>query len=60
MKCFVLLLPLIALAACGVDGDPEPPEAPTMAAHIGISESGVHGRAALGVSRGPVTLILGI
>ncbi|MDW4499040.1 hypothetical protein R5H30_13675 [Sulfitobacter sp. D35] len=61
MKRSLVILVLVSLAACGVDGEPEPPAPrPVVAANIGVGQSGVHGNAAVGVSRGPVTLILGI
>ncbi len=52
---------VLALAACGADGEPEPPQVQTsMNAHIGLGSSGnVNGGASLGLRRGPVSLSLG-
>ncbi len=47
-----------ALAACGVDGEPQPP---TVAASVAVGSSGsVYGNVGVGVSQGPVSIFLGL
>ncbi|MCB1343050.1 MAG: hypothetical protein KDK24_18670 [Pseudooceanicola sp.] len=50
------LCALLLLAGCGADGEPVQP---TMGAHVGLSNTGVHVGGALGLSQGPVSLVLG-
>ena len=57
MTRFCLALSLLALAACGVDGEPERPR---VDAAIGVSNSGVHGGANVSMGRGPVTVGVGV
>ncbi|MCG7627031.1 hypothetical protein MHM88_04390 [Epibacterium sp. MM17-32] len=45
------------LGACGVDGEPV---RPSLNAGLGISNSGIHLGGALGVSKGPVTVSVGL
>ncbi|NIZ12487.1 hypothetical protein [Phaeobacter sp. HF9A] len=47
----------LSLAACGVDGEPV---RPSLNAGLGISNSGVHLGGALGVSKGPVSVSVGL
>lgn len=50
-------LALVALAGCGVDGEPIQP---TMNAGIGISSNGnVHTAGGIGLHQGPVSLFFG-
>ena len=66
---YVLLLGTFALAACGADGDPIQPDADdgtqsvpvTGTATVGMSvgSSGTRGYGAVGLTNGPVSLIVG-
>lgn len=51
------LLSLLALAACGADGEPVQPDA---AIGIGVSSDGVHAGGTVGVSRGPLSVGISI
>lgn len=53
------LLASVSLAACGADGEPQPPVQPTVSAGVGVSSSGVNVGGAVGLHRGPVSLYLG-
>ncbi len=57
MKRILCLVSLLGLAACGVDGEPVRP-----AANIGISigSGGVNAGGSIGVSKGPLTVGVGI
>jgi len=46
-------LSLLALAACGVDGEPVQPHA---GVSIGVGSGGVHAGGTVGVSRGPLSV----
>jgi len=68
MRKIAALILAGTLAACGADGEPEPP-APkpetgikvsgTARVGVSISTSGMHGNGAVTVTRGPVTVGLG-
>ena len=45
------VLSLLALAACGADGEPVQPDA---SIGIGINSGGIHAGGTVGVSRGPL------
>lgn len=45
------VLSLLALAACGADGEPVQPDA---SIGIGIGSGGVHAGGSVGISRGPL------
>lgn len=45
------------LSACGADGEPV---RPSLNAGLGLSSSGMHVGGAVGVSKGPVTLSVGL
>ena len=47
------VLSLLALVACGADGEPVQPHA---GVNIGIGASGVHAGGTVGVSRGPLSV----
>ena len=49
----VILLSLLALAACGADGEPVQPNA---GIGIGFGSGGVHVGGTVGVSRGPLSV----
>lgn len=51
------VIALAGLAACGVDGEPI---RPTAAASIGVGSGGVHSNVGVGVSKGPVSVFLGL
>ncbi|MFD2740382.1 hypothetical protein ACFSUD_12415 [Sulfitobacter aestuarii] len=54
----IALIPtLLALAACGVDGEPV---RPTGAAQVTISSGGVSAATRVGLRQGPVSLSLGL
>lgn len=57
MKRALCLVALIALAACGVDGEPVQPRANI---GIGIGSGGVSAGGSIGVSQGPLTVGVGI
>ncbi|EBA15048.1 lipoprotein, putative [Roseobacter sp. SK209-2-6] len=55
-RWFLGLMGLVALASCGVDGEPV---RPALNAGVGISTSGVHAGGSVGVNKGPLNLTLG-
>ena len=57
MKKLTLLIVLAALAACGADGEPVQP---TRDATLTLSDSGLSADTRFGVTRGPVSLSLGL
>ncbi len=57
MRVLIALGLTLALTACGVDGEPV---RPSLNAGVGISSSGVHLGGALGVSKGPLSVSLGL
>ncbi len=57
MKPLAILLSLLALAACGADGEPVQP---STTASVTVSSSGVYANAGVAVSRGPFTVFLGL
>lgn len=57
MKRALCLIALLGLAACGVDGEPEPPVDTSIGISIG---SGGNVGGTIGVSRGPLTVGVGI
>lgn len=57
MRVLIALGLTLALTACGVDGEPV---RPSLNAGLGISSSGVHLGGALGVSKGPLSVSLGL
>jgi hypothetical protein len=50
------LLRAAVLTACGADGEPVQP---TLNANVGVSNSGVHAGGAVGLHKGPVSLLVG-
>lgn len=56
MKFAIALFGLLALSACGVDGEPVQP---TANANISVSPSGVYTNVGLGLSQGPLSIYLG-
>lgn len=57
MKHAFALAALLAVTACGIDGEPERP----VSTNVGISVgSGGHVGGSIGVSRGPVSVGVGI
>lgn len=57
MRVLIALGLTLALTACGVDGEPV---RPSLNAGVGISSSGVHLGGALGVSKGSLSVSLGL
>lgn len=57
MKPLTLLIALLALTACGADGEPV---RPTAQSQITLSSSGSYVQTSLGVTRGPVSVSLGL
>ena len=57
MKPLSLLIALLGLAACGADGEPV---RPTAQSQITLSSSGTYVQTNLGVTRGPVSVSLGL
>jgi len=57
MKRVVVLIALLGVAACGADGEPVQPSANL---NIGIGPGGVHTGASVGVTKGPISVGLGI
>ena len=55
-RLILSLLAVVALTACGVDGEPVQP---TLNAGVGVSNSGVNVGGAVGLHKGPVSLYLG-
>lgn len=45
------------LSACGVDGEPL---RPSLNANLGVSTNGVHAGGSVGVSKGPLSVSLGL
>ncbi|SIT78260.1 hypothetical protein [Pontibaca methylaminivorans] len=57
-KLVLLVLAALALAACGVDGEPV---RPSVGAGVGISSGGrIHTGGSIGLHRSPVSLHLGV
>ncbi len=56
MRPTLILMSLLALAACGADGEPVQPTANT---HVTLSNDGVSVGTAVGLRRGPFNLTLG-
>lgn len=57
MRLALALLVVATLASCGVDGEPV---RPTASATIGVGSGGVYGGAAAGISKGPVSIGIGL
>ncbi len=57
MRTVLAMIALVALAACGADGEPV---RPSMNAGVAVTPSGVHPSVSLGTKVGPVNLILGL
>ena len=57
MKRALCVLALLSTAACGIDGEPV---RPTANVGIGIGSGGVHAGGTIGVSRGPLSVGVGI
>jgi hypothetical protein len=57
IRILSVLAVFATLAACGADGEPVRPSANL---NIGIGSGGVHTGASVGVSRGPITVGVGI
>lgn len=57
MKRIILCLPFLALAACGVDGEPIRPQVST---NVYVSDDGVRLGTDLSASRGPVKVTVGL
>ncbi|WP_420005157.1 hypothetical protein [Arenibacterium sp. LLYu02] len=57
MRVLIALGLTLALTACGVDGEPV---RPSLNAGLGLSSSGVHLGGALGLSKGPLSVSLGL
>ncbi|WP_293572871.1 hypothetical protein [Phaeobacter sp.] len=47
----------LAVAACGVDGEPV---RPSLNADIGVTSSGVHAGGSVGLAKGPLRVSLGL
>ncbi len=56
MKRILAVLALVALAACGADGDPIQP---SMNANVGIGSAGVSGSTGVTLKKGPFSVGLG-
>jgi len=56
-RVLIVLGFVLSLTACGVDGEPV---RPSLNAGLGISGSGVHLGGAVGVSKGPVSVSVGL
>ncbi|GGH35326.1 hypothetical protein SAMN05444007_10890 [Cribrihabitans marinus] len=52
-----LLVMAVLLAGCGVDGEPIQP---TLNAHLGVGSSGAHVGGGVGLSKGPLSVFLGL
>ena len=57
MKYLMTLPLLLALAACGADGDPI---RPSMSTTIGIGDSGIHGSTSVSATKGNVSVTVGL
>ena len=57
MKRALCLVALLSAAACGVDGEPVRPSANLA---IGVGSSGVNAGGTIGVSKGPLTVGVGV
>ncbi|WP_167685315.1 hypothetical protein [Parasedimentitalea denitrificans] len=55
-RLILSLMAVVALTACGVDGEPVQP---TLNAGVGVSSSGVNVGGAVGLHKGPMSLYLG-
>jgi hypothetical protein len=53
----LILLCVMALGACGVDGEPV---APSVSGGVTVSNSGVYPHANVGVNQGPVSVNVGL
>jgi hypothetical protein len=53
----VLMIVFTALAACGADGEPV---RPSVNAGVSVTPSGVYPSASVGVSKGPLSVFLGL
>jgi len=51
------VLALLAVAACGADGEPVQPHG---SINIGVGSGGVHAGGTVGVSRGPLSVGVGV
>lgn len=56
-KLFCLMAALVVLASCGVDGEPI---RPNLGVGVNVSGSGVHVGSSVGVSKGPVSVSVGL
>ncbi len=56
-KIVCLMAALLVLASCGADGEPI---RPTFGAGVNVSSSGVHVGTNVGVSKGPLSVSLGL
>ncbi len=56
MRCTFIVMSLLALAACGADGEPVQPTANTQ---VTLSNDGVSVGSEVGLRRGPLNLTLG-
>jgi hypothetical protein len=57
MKRLIAMISLLALAACGADGEPEKPQ---VNGTVTLSSSGVSAGTSVSVGRGPFRLGLGV
>jgi len=57
LRVIALIGATLALAACGVDGEPVQP---TLNANVGVSSSGAHVNGGVGLHKGPVSVFFGI
>ena len=57
MKYAMILTLLAGLAACGADGEPITPSAKV---NLGVGANGVTARSNVGVTKGPVSIFVGL